>query len=311
MSTNAPAVPALMLQRQRSAPFESPWLSWIGPWSLTTYLGELDDPRTIEGAKLFGLRLAFRPHTLFEVSLERSAMLGGSGRKFDLKTFWNMFIGKDNGYGEQGGTTVGNISKEEEPGNQLATMGARIRFPFHIPLAYYYQRMTEDATANPTEWNYPTYLHGLEYWDSLGPYRLRAHYESTDTLAESEMRWANVVYNHGTYQTGYRYEGLSIGHPSDNDSLTQSVGLLLQTPDNSQWQVTLFRAHINRDGANGSAVNSRSAVEAHQRQLSINYQDQFGDYRVRVGLHHATLRPQIIDGYRRESLLHLQINRPF
>ena len=47
-----------------------------------------------------------------DISLLRLAQFGGEGRKIDLKTFTNMFIGRDN--------TSANLSFEDQPGNQIA-----------------------------------------------------------------------------------------------------------------------------------------------------------------------------------------------
>lgn len=311
LSTNARPVPALSLQRQLSLPFESPWLSWIGPWNLTTFFGELDDERIIDGAKLFGMRVAFLPHPLIDISLERTAMLGGTGRPLDPSTFWNMFIGKDNGYGVMGGREVGNISREEEPGNQIAGFSLRLRVPFQIPIAYYYQRMTEDATIDPTEWNSPTDLHGLEYWGHYSNLSFRAHYEYADTLAESELRAGNVIFNHHIYQTGYRYQGQSIGHSIDNDSLLRSMGILLQHNDGRELQITFYRAHLNRDGNNGTAPNSRSTTEARQEQLSLEYRGNYAEFVLETALHLSTFSQVALQNSEREAIIQLGISRHF
>ena len=41
LSNNARPAPGLYLSRESSHPFKSQWLSWIGPWSMTTFMNQL------------------------------------------------------------------------------------------------------------------------------------------------------------------------------------------------------------------------------------------------------------------------------
>ncbi len=45
MSNNARPVPEISLDRAVSEPFETKWLSWIGPWRLTTFFGQMEGSR--------------------------------------------------------------------------------------------------------------------------------------------------------------------------------------------------------------------------------------------------------------------------
>ena len=44
-SNNARPLPGIALDRVRSTPFETKWLSWIGPWRATFFLGALERER--------------------------------------------------------------------------------------------------------------------------------------------------------------------------------------------------------------------------------------------------------------------------
>ena len=311
LSTNARPVPTLSIQRQHSLPFESALLRWIGPWNLTTFIGELDDERTITGAKLFGMRIAFMPHPSLEIGLERTAMLGGAGRPEGLSTYWNMFIGKDNGFGVMDGREVGNISQEDEPGNQIAGLSLRWRLPAAIPLAYYYQRMSEDATINPKEWGALFDLHGLEYWGHGERLRWRLHFEYADTMSESIS--PNIIYEHHIYRSGYRYHGQAIGHNIDNDSLMRSLGLLLQHQHGQQWQLTLSQAHLNQDGGNRSALipNSRSSTAALMKQITLAYRSSYQGILFDARLHQIDIEPVDNSATIQKSVIQLAIERKF
>ena len=73
LGTNARPVPGLTIQRNHSAPFETPWLSWIGPWHLETFMGRMENNREISHALLWGLRVTFRPIKPLEIGLTRTA----------------------------------------------------------------------------------------------------------------------------------------------------------------------------------------------------------------------------------------------
>ena len=73
VSNNARPTPALTLQRNYALPFESDWLSWIGPWTLNAFFGQLDDERIINNAYHLGASLTFKPTPSVEVGLRRAA----------------------------------------------------------------------------------------------------------------------------------------------------------------------------------------------------------------------------------------------
>jgi len=68
LSTNARPRPGVTLQRNNSVPYETKWLSWMGPWTFTTFMDVLDDEREVNvgylacggvfGRRVRGLRSA-------------------------------------------------------------------------------------------------------------------------------------------------------------------------------------------------------------------------------------------------------------
>ncbi len=91
LSNNARPIPAIALDRESSRPFESKWLSWIGPWRFSTFMGRMEEHREDRDHPwLFGTRLSFRPfanikigsvHPFrgFEFALERTAQWCAEG----------------------------------------------------------------------------------------------------------------------------------------------------------------------------------------------------------------------------------------
>jgi len=137
LGTNARPTPQIALSRNSATPFESRWLRWIGPWTLTTFMGQLDDERVVTDALLFGLRLTFKPVPSLEIGLSRTAQWCGDGRPCDAEAFGNLLIGRDNK-----GVNVSG----DEPGNQLAGFDVRWVAPWlEQSTAIYLQWIGEDT----------------------------------------------------------------------------------------------------------------------------------------------------------------------
>ena len=118
LSTNARPTPGIAIQRNVSTPFETKWLSWMGPWTLTSFMTELDDERTIDDALFFGVRGSFRPpKTGLEIGISRTALWCGDDRPCDGDVFLDLLVGNDN----QGV----NVDPDDEPGNQLGGIDIR------------------------------------------------------------------------------------------------------------------------------------------------------------------------------------------
>ena len=144
LSHNARPTPGLFLQRNNATAFKTPWLSWLGPWQLTSFMNQFESERPRKGTRLWGMRVNFRPLKSLEIGLSRTAMWAGEGRPGDADTFLRLLLGRDN-RGDDGAT------EENEPGNQLA--GVDLRWNTGIAnfgsLAVYGQLIGEDE-ANGT-----------------------------------------------------------------------------------------------------------------------------------------------------------------
>jgi len=260
LSSNARPVPALSLQRMSATPFDSPWLSWLGPWQLKFFAGRLESERHIPQAKLLGLRINFKPFDSLEVGLSRTAQWGGEGRPEDADSFFDMLLGYDNA-GENG------ITPEDQPGNQLAGWDLRWKPGKSPPLVVYMQRIGEDQAGI-----YPTanmYQFGTETWGSLEhyDYRLVVEYSDTSAYRGSTHDW-NTAYNHASvYADGYRFYSRTIGHTIDSDSAMTSIRYSLYGHNAVSWQFVFNNGKINRDN-DGQNTVSTNAMDYTDLQLS-------------------------------------------
>ena len=243
LSNNARPIPALTISRNRTHAFETKWLSWLGPWDIDVIFGQMEEDRVIPNAKFFGMRLSFRPHPRLEIGLSRSAQWCGDGRPCDFDTFWDLFLGRDN-QGDAGTTP------ENEPGNQLAGFDLRwSNMWFRQPSAIYAQAIAEDEAGG-----FPSRYMGLIGIETSGVVRNRWSYRWYAELAGTSCDWIkddifNCAYNHGIYETGYRYYQRAVGHGLDNDSQVVSTGFMVVNNDAHSWHALLRVGDLNRGGS--------------------------------------------------------------
>ncbi len=244
LSNNARPFPSLVFDRVFTDPFASRWLSWLGPWDLNVMFGELESDREIPNAQFFGMRFNFRPLDSLEIGLSRTAQWCGDGRPCDADTFLDLLVGRDN-VGDEG------IGADNEPGNQLAGIdfrwSARL---FDQPIAVYGQFIGEDEAGGfPSRWfgqfGGEWTGHIARRWST----RLYAEFSGTSCQFYESSELFNCAYNHGTYSTGYRYRGRSIGHPADNDARIVSIGGVMLDEADTRWRFLARYGKLNRGGA--------------------------------------------------------------
>ncbi len=283
LSNNARPIPAISLTRIDDKPFEHPLLHWIGPWTATTFMGQLDNDegdRDGSNARLFGIRFETSPFNWnwLDIGLSRTAQWAGDGRPQSWETFKMLLLGEDNR------TPNSNVTEETEPGNQLAGGDYRITIP-QWNFAQYGQIVGEDEDGFLPDAN--MLLFGAETWGTLNSLNAtwRAYYEWSDTraghlLAHSRNdKGVNAAYNHGIYRTGYRSEGQSMGHAIDGDSLMHSLGFFLIPESGNLYGLKIRDYQINRDGTgihgisqaplDGNSLEAFASLQIENRRLKI------------------------------------------
>jgi hypothetical protein len=272
LGSNARPMPSLTVERVMADPFESRWLSWIGPWraSASVGLGEGDatarDGRLPVRAdtKFFAARFSFKPRPWMEVGLSRTAQFCGEGRECDLGTFWDMLTGRDN--------TDGSLSAAQQPGNQMAGYDLRLRSPWRqLPVAVYGQFIGEDEAGGlPSKF---LGLMGAEVWgaSALGSHRFHVEYADTTCSFSRQRPQVDCAYRNSVYPQGYTYRGRIIGHALDNDGRMLSVGALLVRPSGDSWDLLLRRVEANRVGAVPDTAHSLSAGPVEVEDLQVRY----------------------------------------
>jgi len=224
LGNNARPVPTLAIDRKYSDPFETKWLSWLGPWSLNAFYGILENDREdIDRPHFLGLRITVKPFDALEIGLMRTAQWCGEGRNCDWETFENLITGNDNP-----GETV---DPEFEPGNQMAGYDVRWASPFGTgPWAIYYHDIGEDESGRRPIFRLTQF--GVETWGQTGSgLAWRAHAERASTNPDCAEGSTGCAYRGGPHNVeGYSYYGRSLGHAMFYNGEMISGGLALTTP---------------------------------------------------------------------------------
>ena len=196
-----------------------------------------------------------------------------------------MLIGRDN---------VGdNISADDEPGDQRA--GFDLRWSGHLasqPLALYTQWIGEDEDSFlPTAWLAQYGAETWGQWDRLGTYRF--FFEWSDTMCDYRLYRSirgdsgdvggECAYNHGTYKTGYRDRGRSIGHSFDNDASVFTLGSSLTGRRANTWYGTIAYGNLNRL-ENPDSRNTVAQVKTRYREIELMHRRSIIVGEIHLGL---------------------------
>ena len=274
LSTNARPIPAISVDRRIPEPFESKWLSWIGPWSFHSFVGRMEKERTVANPYLWGMRGEVKPTILngLEVGFFRMIQLGGDGRPEGFSTWVDAFLSQDN-YG----ANTGNNDRSKEPGNQLAGIDLRWKV-MDAPFALYGQLVGEDEDKFLP--NCLMFQYGAESWLELEDSTLRVFAEYADLTSywwTDDPRTRNITYGHHIYNDGYRFIGRPIGHWSDQDSQILSFGGVFQKKNGIGWGSTIRIGKLNEDGTGSNSTVSAntstdySAVEIFNARQYVEY----------------------------------------
>lgn len=279
LSSNARPIPGILIQRNFSDPFAAKWLRWIGPWTYSAFVGQLESDRAVPNAFLLGGRVVFRPLRHLEVGVTRTAQWGGDGRPQDLESLFDLFFGRDN-RGE-GGVTLAN-----EPGNQLGGFDWRWTFlRGRRPATFYGQLIGEDEAGG-----LPSRYLGQLGLTTSGPigergasYRMRLEYSDTTCQFHESSRIFDCAYTSGIYRSGYRYRGRSIGHSTDADS--RQVALSGTVIDGRSRSLSAMArvADLNRGGA-PDPENKVASVPKDLINIELTYAQPLAGGRAEIGV---------------------------
>jgi len=291
ISNNARPRAGVTLRRMRSEPFETKWLSWLGPWHLSTFVERLEEDRGVPNALLWGMRFAFRPFQSLEIGVSRASQFGGEGNDVGFDTVVNVLTGQ---------TTTGNSAVgSAEDINQLGGGDFRWNLPY-VNAALFGEFIGEDESGSRPD----LFMGqgGLELWGGLGETgSWRLIFERVDTKADifdSSNREGDaefgIAFNNSDFATGFRFRDRVIGHPAEGDALLSSTRLLLQLDDGSFVNVAYLDGDLNRaEGRRPSAArkNTLTTVNEEVQQVELSWQKQYRFGKLEFGVGHTVREP--------------------
>ena len=191
------AAPVERVEVQTARPLRLPgFLRAVGPVTLQTFVGRLDEARHPGGPYLWGARAAFRPHPRLTFGINRGSIFGGdSARSVTLRSVAEMVVG-----------VLGDSSE-----NQVVAVDGRWRLPTEgvIPLTAYLEWGADDGSG--AWWDSPAIVGGLSAPALPGLPQVGVGVEGT--WIADQCCGHNPWYSHVAFRGNWAHEGVPLGHP--------------------------------------------------------------------------------------------------
>jgi len=233
LSNNARPMPQIGIERADTSAFQSPWLSWIGPWQMEFLVGWLDDSRIATNTIFVGFQTTINPFPGFEFGFGRTTEMCGEGHNCSLGDYFNI----DNG--------PGHVNKTNDEGDiHLRYTSTYAGYPFEI----YTQFMNEDT--NPFTHSFTSHLVGGSVWFPMGDSMLRTTVEYAESVPTVDIFsfgdvGHGIAYNNGDYVDGMRYRGRTLGFSLDSDSALLTLQASYRDGGNNIFTVTFDNAAVS------------------------------------------------------------------
>ncbi len=233
LSDNAP--PLDMIKFSNPTPTILPWyLSYIGLVKYSIFIARLEDDRDFSHANLGGVTMVIKPHPLFEIGVNATALFGGKNRPGDFSN-----------------TDVTDT---------LASFNARLRLPFLRNAQLYAEYGGEDSPGKGARWyEFPfqdvAYLVGIYFPAIFSDGRTDLRIEYSNNAFSHDIDHQGIWYGHSVYRSGYTFEQMILGHsmgPDAMDLFTRATHYL-----RNNLSVGLDYEHMER-GLTAGLVEERS-----------------------------------------------------
>ena len=249
--------PGITLSNNYEYDFNIPLTNNNLKFDYEVFVEKLESNRTIPNAKLLGGRVNLYPNDRLNIVLLRTAMWGGDGQSEDLNSFLKLLKGRDK-------------SDSDDSVNQLAGIDLNYKLLTNKNLDFYTQIIGEDQDAFlPTKRFYQLGL-GYSFLSNPNPNKLSIEYLDTGSHGRTSGNSKNVTYNHGIYQTGYRYKNDPLGANIDGDASKISLNYYTFLNNNDFLNLSVSKTDLNKNSDNKKKYNNRESFNS----LNLNYQKQ-------------------------------------
>jgi len=266
LSNNARPMPTLMVERAEAREFETRWLSWLGPWRMSFGLSQMEGGRQdINKAFFMAWRVVIMPTYKVEIGFSRTAQFCGQELECNPSVFKNMLIGHDN---------IGiNVSKKDEPGNQMAGFDLRWNSPLgEFPYAIYGQYIGEDVSQYVPA-KFLSQL-GTEVWHpTAGGGILQGFLEWSNTECTGKHGTVKIcAYNQGKFDVeGYRYLGRTMGYTADRDADNWALGGIFSSENGTLWTATARVSKLSKDAKSTDTRNTVASVPTDYDAIELGW----------------------------------------
>jgi hypothetical protein len=257
LTNNARPITALAISRKSAEPFTVPFTEFKIPWTVTSFMGKMDDNRVVKNTLLWGFRLNLKPFKNLELGITRLAQWSGDGNPAGLCNFWDILTGKTNGEVSGSSSCSNGIYTIA---NQQAGYDFRYSFSlFSTPMSIYGQKFAEDGSEGTMK--YITKAQPQVGFDAnltVFGKPSTIFIEITDSLADCGEKRDNIgdcYYEHSSYATGMRYNGRSIGSTYENDAKTYVLGAISQLGIDTRLTTKIRYLDLNYDNQDKAPEN--------------------------------------------------------
>jgi hypothetical protein len=300
LTNNARPITALAISRKSAEPFIIPFTEFDIPWTVTSFMGKMDDDRVVKNTLLWGFRLNLKPFKNLELGITRLAQWGGDGRSHNLSTFGDILLGKSN-CGIDGVVCDENTPN---PANQQAGYDFRYSFKlFTIPVSFYGQKFAEDGSEGTLKYFTKAQPQvGFDAHMALFGKQSTVFIEVADSLADCGERdnIGDCYYEHSSYATGMRYNGRSVGSTYENDSKTYVFGTISQLGIDTRLTAKIRYLDLNYDNQdkapdNPIIGNTVTSIAEQVWMISSSIQHDYKNWRLTLAtdISHSTFDDDI------------------
>lgn len=228
LSNNARPLPSVRLSRHSWRADQRPWLNWLGPWSISTFVGRGQHNSSIANVKYWGGRATVRPISALELGVSRTVQWGGEGQSNSFSTMWDL---------------ISYDRRDEIQADQRAALDLSYHLTaFSLPLTLYAEIADDDNSSGLPD--KALQLYGVRtFWgEAQALHSLNLEYSDSYLQCEDSLEPGHCAYQGHWYPEGYRRYGRIIGSGYGADAKVLSSGYVYQLPDGQNWSAQLAYA---------------------------------------------------------------------
>lgn len=247
---NAAPIPEITLQRLQADPFQSHWLSWLGPWTFSTSLSKLGPDRSYPRPMAWFTNITIRPFSSLQLGFTRDVIVATPK---NFITLGRIIIAKDNC------KSAHPDSCKNYPGPGTEHNNISVRWNLYqvwkIPVSLYLDTSFDDHVKSkelpPFTSIIPipkrtVFLFGANTWKQTQLGLLRVYFEYEYNTPNLYYLWGSRQQNFYTWgRYPYTYYNSLIASPLGNESVGYSLGAILNENMRTSDTFTLRLLRIN------------------------------------------------------------------